>query len=136
MNKTAAKEWLTIAYHDLTSAKILYEAGHFTDSIGCDLQQALEKTVKSILAGKNVRIPKSDDLLELYGYVDTVIQLDDRELVLIAKATEFYKEDRYPNPQYELPTRDEVFEVLVFSEIFFSQVCNILNISEESIINE
>ena len=136
MNRTAAKEWLTIAYHDLKSAMILYEAEHFTDSIGCDLQQSLEKVVKSILASKNEKIPKSHDLLELYGYVDDDIQIDDADLVLLVRATEFYKEDRYPNPNYELPTRDEVLKVLEFTEILFNQVCNLLNISKESIINE
>ena len=47
MNKTSAKEWLVIAFHDLQSAKILYEANHYTDSIGNDLQQSIEKILKS-----------------------------------------------------------------------------------------
>ncbi|MCF6331155.1 MAG: HEPN domain-containing protein [Sulfurimonas sp.] len=42
MNETASIEWLTIAYHDFRSAQILYEANHYTDSIGNDLQQAIE----------------------------------------------------------------------------------------------
>lgn len=29
-NKTHATEWLEKSYHDLDSAKILFEAGHFT----------------------------------------------------------------------------------------------------------
>jgi hypothetical protein len=43
MNKTAAKEWLRKVYHDLKSAQILYEADHFTDSIGVDLQLGEQK---------------------------------------------------------------------------------------------
>ncbi len=40
-NKTSAKEWLNIAYHNLKSAQILFENNHYTDSIGNDLQQAI-----------------------------------------------------------------------------------------------
>ena len=58
MNKTALKGWLTIAYHDLQSAKILYEAEHYTDSIGNDLAQAIEKILKAIIAYKNQRFQK------------------------------------------------------------------------------
>ena len=64
MNKTASFEWLVIAYHDLKSAEILYNANHFTDSIGNDLQQSIEKTLKAILASQNKKIPKSHDLYE------------------------------------------------------------------------
>jgi hypothetical protein len=49
-NKSSALEWLRIAYHDFLSATILYHAEHFTDSIGNDLQQSIEKILKSISA--------------------------------------------------------------------------------------
>ena len=52
-NEILAKEWLTKAWHDLSSARILYDADHFTDSIAIDLQQAIEKTLKSIMAYNN-----------------------------------------------------------------------------------
>jgi len=42
-NKESAVQWLTKAYHDLSSAQVLYDANHYTDTIGYDLQQALEK---------------------------------------------------------------------------------------------
>lgn len=31
-NKISSLEWLRVAYHDLLSAKILYDADHFTDA--------------------------------------------------------------------------------------------------------
>ncbi len=52
MNKTAALEWLRISYHDLKSAQILFSVNHYTDNIGNDLQQALEKMLKAIIASK------------------------------------------------------------------------------------
>jgi len=45
------------------------------------------------------------------------------------QATNYYKEDRYPNPNYCLPSRDEINEVLDFTEKLFVRVCNILNIN-------
>ncbi|MBW8014718.1 MAG: HEPN domain-containing protein [Planctomycetes bacterium] len=47
-NRALAKEWLVKSYHDLSSAEVLYNAGHFTDSIGFDLQQSIEKSLKSL----------------------------------------------------------------------------------------
>ena len=128
MNKTAAKEWLRIAYHDLLSAKILYDAKHFTDSIGCDIQQSIEKVFKAILASKNRKIPKSHDLIELYSYIENEIEIDDFQLELLARATEYYTEERYPNPNYELPSRKEIKEVLNFAEELFDRICANLQI--------
>jgi len=126
MNKTSAKEWLRIAYHDLKSAIILFEANHFTDSIGSDLQQSLEKILKSIIASQNEKIPKSHDLLEIYEYVSSSLKIDESEIILLIKATEYYKEDRYPNPSYSLPSRDEIEELLEFTQELFDKVCAIL----------
>ncbi len=132
MNKTSAKEWLNIAYHDFRSAQILYNAEHFTDSIGADLQQSIEKILKSILAYNNNKIPKTHDLYEVY---DMIINLEfsNDEIRLLHIATEYYKEDRYPNPNYCLPPREEIKEVLDFTEKLFNKVCNILEINIEEV---
>ncbi|MDH4202546.1 MAG: HEPN domain-containing protein [Phycisphaerae bacterium] len=61
-NKSLAEQWLVKAWHDLKSAQILYDAGHFTDSIGCDCQQAIEKMLKSFLAYENKKIKRTHDL--------------------------------------------------------------------------
>jgi HEPN domain-containing protein len=134
-NKTSAKEWLNIAYHDLKSAKILYEANHFTDSIGNDLQQSLEKILKSILAHENKQIKKSQDLVENYYLVLHCIQLQDEEISLLEQATEYHREDRYPNPHYSLPPRAEIKEILDFTEKLFDYVCDKLDIDKEEMMN-
>jgi len=134
MNQTSAKEWLVIAFHDLRSAKILYEANHYTDSIGNDLQQSIEKILKSILAVENKKIPKSHDLLEVYENIDDKIKFEDDEFLILAKATEYYKEDRYPNPNYSLPPREEIKEVLDFTEQLFDKVCEMLDIDKSELI--
>ncbi len=49
------------------------------------------------------------------------------------KATEYFKEDRYSNPNYCLPAKDEIKEVLDFTEELFEKVCNILEIDSKEI---
>ncbi len=133
-NKTSAIEWLRLSYHDLSSAKILYDAKHYTDTIGSLLQQSIEKCMKSLLAYENKKILKSHDLVEIYSQVSKVINLND-DLEWLEIATNYYTEDRYPNPNYELPTRDEIQELLQFAEQLFVKVCKLLDIDMKDIVN-
>ena len=132
-NKTLALEWLRIAFHDLQSAKILYDAHHYTDSIGSDLQQSLEKILKSMFAFENRRVLKSHNLLECYISVESLIGLDENEIDLLDIATKYLKEERYPNPHYALPTREEIKEVLEFTDKLFYEVLTRLDINIASI---
>jgi len=134
MNKTSSKEWLVISHHDLQSAMILYEANHYTDSIGNDLQQSIEKILKSMLAFQNEKIPKSHDLLEVYENIKDRIDFEENDLLILAKATEYFKEDRYPNPNYFLPPREEIKEVLDFTAKLFDRVCGILEIDKGELV--
>jgi hypothetical protein len=54
-------------------------------------------------------------------------------LKLLDKATLYLKEDRYPNPEYCLPSREEIKEVLDFTEKLFEKVYTILDIQSEDI---
>jgi HEPN domain-containing protein len=133
-NKTSAIEWLKISYHELSAAKVLYDARHYTDSIGTLLQQSIEKSLKSLLANENKKIIRSHDLIEVYSKVSNQINLDE-DLEFLEMATEYYKEDRYPNPNYELPTYKEIKEVLDFAQKLFSRVCELLEIDKDEIID-
>ena len=132
-NKTSAMEWLRIAYHDLKSAQILLDANHYTDSIGNDLQQALEKILKSIAAYDNKQIKKSHDLVEIYAQVIDKLTLEESEIDFLEKATDYFKEDRYPNPSYSLPPKDEIKEILEFTELLFDKVSKMLNIDKNEL---
>ena len=111
-NKVSAIEWLKIAYHDL--------------------QQSCEKSLKSILAYENKKIKKSHELVDIYALVQYKINLNNY-LELLEKATGYFKEDRYPNPNYCLPPREEIKEVLEFTEELFEKVCKILDINIEEV---
>ena len=49
-NEIYAQEWIELAGHNLKAAELLFAADHFTDVIGCEIQQALEKSLKALLA--------------------------------------------------------------------------------------
>jgi len=133
-NKTSAKEWLTIAYHDLKSAQILFENDHYTDSIGNDLQQAVEKILKSLIAYDNKQIKKSHDLVEVYNIVGNKIQFDNKEMEYLEKATTYSEEDRYPNSNYSLPPKEDIREILEFTKILFRKVCKILDVDKDEVM--
>ena len=132
-NRTYAKEWLEFANKNLNTAKLLYEAYHYEDIIGIELQQALEKALKSIMANENIKIPKDHDLVKIYFIIEQFINISDNEIVLLKKATNYYKEDRYPNPNYCLPSRDEIKDIFNFTEDLFDKVYNILEIEKDEI---
>jgi HEPN domain-containing protein len=132
-NKTYAKEWLTFSLKNLNTAKLLFDVNHYEDIIGIELQQSLEKLLKSIMANENIKIPKDHDLIKLYFTIESFIDILENELVKLRIATNYYKEDRYPNPHYCLPSREEIKEVLNFTEKLFDNVCKILDINIEEI---
>ena len=128
-NKEYAKEWLRFAYRNLYTARRLYDVDHFTDIIVVDLQQSIEKILKSLLAYKNRKIPKSHYLDELASLVDG-ISFNEDEMFILEKTTDFYREGRYPNPNYLLPSKREAKEILDFAEALFAKVCSICEIVE------
>jgi len=122
-NSTYAKEWIKFAYKNLVTAKLLYKCEHYTDIIGIELEQFFEKAIKSIYAYNNQKILKSHDLIELLSNLEFSKDLSEEEIDLLSITSDYYKDDRYPNPNYELPSKDEIERVLTYAEIFFSKVC-------------
>ena len=134
-NKSFAKEWLVKAYHDLSSAQILYGAGHFTDTIGCALQQAVEKSLKAFLAYESKKIKKTHDLVDIYELIEKYIELEESQIRLLAIATDYYTEDKYPAIHCALPERKEIKEVLDFATDLLGRVCLILEIDKQGVMS-
>jgi HEPN domain-containing protein len=120
-NRSSAEEWLTKAWHDLSSARILYAAHHYTDAIGIDLQQAIEKSLKSFLAYGNKPIKKSHDLVEISKMVDGYIQFSALENDFLDRATTYYTQDKYPSSNMPLPPREQIKEILDFAKLFLNR---------------
>jgi len=58
-NKKIAEQWLRKAFHNLTAADILQRNDHYTDVVAVEIHQAVEKTLKSLLAYNNCKIKNS-----------------------------------------------------------------------------
>ncbi len=127
-NSTYAKEWLDFSKRNLETAQLLYNANHYEDIIGVELQQALEKCLKAIFAYQNKKIPREHDLVKIYFLAEEILSISDDEIIVLRVATNYYKEERYPNPHYTLPSREEIKEVLDFTEKLFDDILMQLNI--------
>ncbi|AQQ71516.1 HEPN domain protein [Limihaloglobus sulfuriphilus] len=127
-DRTLAKEWLTKAWHDLTAARVLFDAGHYMDVIGAELQQAIEKTLKAYLAYASKKIKKTHILIEIAEYIRDYIEFSDDEIRLLLKATKYYMDEKYPIGNIEMPDKAEVGQVLEFAEKLFKKTADKLEI--------
>lgn len=129
-NKTYATEWLEKAYHDLDSAMILFNAGHYTDTIGYILHQSIEKIFKSLLAYENKPILKTHNLVELHELLTEHMELPEDEIILLGIATTYNTQQRYPTPHKRLPPREEIARILALSQKLLDRVCRLLDIDQ------
>lgn len=132
MNEQAAREWLTKAWHNISGARLFYEANHYTDVTAVELHYGIEKTLKSLLAFENKKMPKTHDVYELYLQVTHFLNLED-DLDLMDQITKYHIEEAYPAPNRHLPPKEEIKKVLDFSDALFKEVCTLLNISMDEI---
>jgi len=133
MNETSAKEWLTKAWHHLSSAKLLYDANHYTDVIAVDLHYALEIILKSFLAYQNKQILKTHNLLELHSHIGDMIDFNEDEKDVLRIASAYHIKSSYPTPHRTLPSREEIKTVLDFTEGLLEEVCAILRIDQSEV---
>lgn len=133
MNETAAKEWLTKAWHHLSSGKLLYEANHYTDVIAIDLHYSIEVALKSFLAYENKQIPKTHNLLELHSHLLSYIDFDEAEKDLLRLITTYHIKGSYPPKDRKLPPRDEIKKALEFADEIYNRICAILNIDPSEV---
>ena len=136
MNETAAKEWLTKAWHHYSSAKLLYKANHYSDIIAVELHYSIEIILKSFLAFENKKILRTHELFEIYELINTKIKFDESEIKLLSIATDYHIEEAYPAFDRQLPIREEIKEVLDFTESLFNRVCSELKINLSEIVDD
>jgi len=127
-------EWLIKAWHNLSTAKLLYNVEHYTDIIAIELHYSIEKLLKTFISYENKKIPKTHDLIELYKLISHYIQYDEEELLILKLATKYHMEESYPQFERMMPSRIEVLKVLEFNKKLFDDVCRMLSIDKEEII--
>jgi len=133
MNEQAAREWLIKAWHNLSTAILLYNANHYTDIIAVELHHACEKILKSLLAYGNKKIIKTHDLYEVYKIIQNSIDLNG-DINLLDQISEYHIEESYPSFDRKLPPKEEIKEVLDFAEGLFEKVCDILEIDKYEVM--
>jgi len=133
MNKKAAEEWLTKAWHNLSGAKLFYEANHYTDVTAVEIHYSVEKCLKSFLAYGNKKIPKTHDLSELHSLVQEFIHFNDNDLDVLDIISEYHIEESYPAFDRPLPPRKEIKQSLDLAFIIFHEVCAKLDIDTDEI---
>lgn len=134
-NRVYALEWLQFAYRSLITAQHLLSVNHFTDIIVVDAQQAVEKTLKALLAYENKKITKTHNLDEIASLLLEIITFDENEINLLEKITDYYREDRYPNPNYTLPSIEETVEIVNFAQKLFDDICYKLKVNKHEFTN-
>jgi len=127
MNKQASKEWLKKAWHNLSGARLYYDANHYTDVTAVELHYSAEKILKSFLAYENKKIPKTHELIDLYLLIKEYINLDD-SINMLDQITEYHINESYPAYDRKMPDRTEIKEVLDFTQELFKRVCEKLDI--------
>jgi len=130
MNETLAKQWLEKSWHNVSGAKIFYDADHYTDVTAVELHYSIEKSLKAFLAFENKKIPKTHDLYNLYQLVSHFIDLAEFE-DLLDRTTKYHIEESYPAIDRKAPSKKEVKEVLDFAFELFEKVCKRLEIDED-----
>lgn len=123
---TYAKEWLELARHNLEAAEILFQANHYTDIIGQELQQSIEKTLKAIFALEGWKIERTHELSLLLKKVEYKLDMDANYYDLCDIATTYYSEHRYPIAKSELPPLNEIEQVLNLAKMLYSQVYDLI----------
>jgi HEPN domain-containing protein len=125
-NKTYASEWLELSRHNLEAAEILFDANHYTDVIGQELQQSIEKTLKAILAYEGHKIEKTHELSLLLKKVEHKLTITEAYSDLCDIATTYYAENRYPIEKADLPPVDEIRKILELARNLYNQVYKLI----------
>lgn len=121
-NRTYALEWLSHAGRNLETAQLLFSESHYTDIIGIEIQQTVEKIFKSVFAYHGMSIPRTHSLPLLFNQVSTFIELEDFDFDSLVIISDYYEIDRYPGPKYEMPPRSELEKFLPMVEKLYHKV--------------
>lgn len=121
-NKLYASEWLGLAGKNLETADLLFRENHYTDVIGIEIQQALEKVFKALQAYNNISIEKTHDLVKLHRKTLKFLTLLQEDLELLEIISDYYLSNRYPGPNYSMPTKQEIANALSLAHKVFAHV--------------
>lgn len=127
-NTQLANEWLESGKKHLEVAKILFKNGHFNDIVGLELQQAIERVLKSILAYNNLSITRTHDLATLLETLKGEIEFDSDIREQCDLATDYFQDNRYPvRGSNFLPSDIEINKVIETADYIYKEVNEYVN---------
>ncbi len=96
------REWMHSALMDLRSIEKIIDDPFLTPVACFHAQQCVEKAFKAILEKKGRVVPKTHDVIRLFGLVENMCDLE-IDIDLLQKVSELYIETRYPGDFGLLP---------------------------------
>jgi HEPN domain-containing protein len=127
-NIQLANEWLESGKKHLEVAEILSKNGHYTDIVGLELQQSIERVLKAVLAYNNLSITRTHDLAKLLEAVKNEIEFDNDIRVQCDIATDYFQDNRYPvRGSSFLPSDKEIGKVIEAADHIYKTVNNYIN---------
>jgi HEPN domain-containing protein len=122
-NIQLAKEWLDSGKKHLEVAEILFKNGHYTDIVGLELQQSIERVLKAVLAYNNQSITRTHDLATLLESIKNEIEFDNDIRMQCDIATDYYQDNRYPvRGSSFLPSEKEIEKVIETADYIYKKV--------------
>ena len=100
MNKKMAIEWLKSVYSDLLTIEQIIGDEFLTHIVAFHSQQAIEKSLKSILEFQTKNVPKIHKLQTLIDSINLNLNVNDEVIQLLDK---LYIDSRYPGDFGLLP---------------------------------
>ena len=116
---SAVEKWVEKATYDLDTARAMQESGRYLYVIFC-CQQAIEKSIKAIIAKQTGELPPRIHALMLLAEA-AALELSDERSQLFRILSNYYLHSRYPEEIEEMNSR-----------ITGAQTQNILEQTEES----
>jgi len=101
--KKLVKDWLSLAEKDLKAAQIIVERDDDLTNVVCfHCQQCLEKLLKASLIANNEDVPRTHNLLKLYGMAREKLKIA-FDMTMLEMINDIYTDARYPSDLGLLP---------------------------------
>ncbi len=119
------REWIHSALMDLRSIEKIIDDPFLTPVACFHAQQCVEKMFKAILEKKEREVPKTHDIIRLFGLTENMCNFE-IDLDMLQKVSELYIESRYPGDFGLLPdgkpTLDEARLFFLFARDVYEAV--------------
>lgn len=101
--KKQAKDWLDAANDDLKLIEKIIDDETLTNMVAFHSQQAIEKSLKSILEEFESEIPRIHNLIKLKAMTEKYVSIE-TDKRLLEQVNEIYSDARYPSDIGLVPT--------------------------------